>query len=270
MNKTENNTSSVFYQLDSSYRFLVVFSSFLIEIDIKNFLLSIFYKTSLQVLNFICMLLPLKIILFLSPSQELNKILSLAFNSKENLIITLCFFLLFFLGLTKLITNLILKSLDEKVDKIANISNKAIGEFRANKIRNKIRLCISCYASVFLISTYLSCSFFVYRELTIIIIVSIIFSAVYFYLTKDKNFKDDIPKDCKASIKFHSELIFFSSFSYIVVSGLLKPQDVVFFNLVIGILITRQITALTSQVGKSLISMNNKNAFILELLDKDK
>ena len=270
MNKTENNTLSVFYQLDSSYRFLVIFSSFLIKIDIKNFLFSIFCKTLLQALNFICMLLPLKIILFLSPSQEINGILSATFNSKENLIITLCFFFLFFLGLTKLITNLILKLLDEKVDKVANMSDKAIGYFRANKIRNKIRLCISCYASFFLISTYLFCSLFVYRELTIIIIISILFSALHFYLTKDKNFKSDIPKDCKASINFHSELIFFSSFSYILVSGLLKPQDVVFFNLVIGILIARQITALTSHVGKSLISLNRKDAFILELLDKDK
>lgn len=74
----------------------------------------------------------------------------------------------------------------------------------------------------------------------------------------------------KIRIAFHSEMIFFYSISYIVVSSLLNPQDVVFFNLVIGILITRQITALTSHVEKSLISLNRKDAFILELLDKDK
>lgn len=272
MKINNKNITSSFYQIYDGYIFLLEFSKFLLIVDKKNFLLSIFYKSSLQVLNFICMLLPLKIILFLSPNQSLNEKLITTFNTKENLIISLCLLFLFFLGTTKILTNLILKSAAEKVDKIVKISNKSIGDYRAQKIRNKIRTCSSCFSSIVLIFIFFVGISLVYRELAVITIISILLSASFLKATKNLSLENSHQqkKDSKSIINFHAELIFFASFSYVVISGLLKPQDVIFFNLVIGMLLTRQITGLVSQLGKSLITLNNKNNFIIELLDNNK
>ncbi|WP_432472020.1 hypothetical protein [Amphritea sp. HPY] len=266
---SDNSSGSVFRQLVEGKLFFLSFSMFLMKLDFKGFVLGVLYKLLAKVLIFISMILPIKIILFLAPAQEVPGILSQYFENKVQFVGLLCVLMLIFMVLSSLFSKLAVNVSKTKVDKIANISKKEFGVEAIEKIKKNVDICMLSHA-LFLFC--LSCSitvYFIYPELLLVFFLVLVISAIFFMAVGRyehstlQRFNESPDKMLNGIAK----LIFLTSFFYIVYDSIFNSSALELILMVVGLIMIRQSGLLISQLLLLMIKFNKISKPALKLLE---
>ena len=155
----------------------------LLRLNCRGFIASVFYSLIAKILLFLSMILPVKIILFLNPSQQIPGFILELLGSKTNLIFALCGFMLISMVLASVFNN---KSQALKGEKIDNLLALLTEKPDYKAIESTKTLVTKCALSSTLIIFSLICvigALILYPALVAISIISficyIIFSNIY-------------------------------------------------------------------------------------------
>lgn len=260
---------SIFQQLREGQLFFFKFSAFLLKLDFKDFSFGVVYKFSVQVLSFISMLLPLKILLFLSPKQQLVGIAAEIFEDKTQLILFLCVLLVFFMAASYLFVKLSSSISNKKLDKIVSLSTEELGKHKIKNIKNKIQICISNYSSFLLLVIFFTFLFFIYSELLLIAVLVSLFSLVLLFADDIYKFSifekmNESPKEVFNKI---TNFIFLTSFAFIVFDALNNEGSRSFIEMIIGLVLIRQASTMLGKLCISIVQLNKNKKVVLELLE---
>ena len=260
---------SIFQQLREGQLFFFKFSAFLLKLDFKDFSFGVVYKFSVQVLSFISMLLPLKILLFLSPKQQLVGIAAEIFEDKTQLILFLCVLLVFFMAASYLFVKLSSSISNKKLDKIVSLSTEELGKHKIKNIKNKIQICISNYSSFLLLVIFFTFLFFIYSELLLIAVLVSLFSLVLLFVDDIYKFSifekmNESPKEVFNKI---TNFIFLTSFAFIVFDALNNEGSRSFIEMIIGLVLIRQASTMLGKLCISIVQLNKNKKVVLELLE---
>jgi len=265
-----NNQSSksLFLRLKEGQLFFFQFFLFLLKLDFKNFSCGVACQLSAKVFEFIAMFLPLKILLFLSPSQKLIEMTPKIFEGKNQFIIFLCVLALFFTALPFLFSKLSTKIVIKNLNKIISVTTVRIDKKNIENTKIKIRLCISNCTSLLLLAVLSVPLYFVYSELLFIGLVALSLSLTFLFLIHIyplsilKKF-NEVPKK---TFNIISQFIFLFSFGFIIFDALTHTGSRILIQMVIGLILTRRMSNIISQLGSAIIQLNNNKEFALELM----
>jgi len=239
----------------------------LLRLDCRNFITSVFYSLIAKILLFLSMILPVKIILFLNPSQQIPNFVIELLGSKTNLIFALCGFMLVSMALASVFNKKSQALKDEKIDNLlALLTEKP--DYKA--IESTKTLVTKCALSSTLIIFSLICvigALILYPTLVAISIISficyIIFSNIYIK-------HQDPQKASKVIDNLLSKLgvfTFITSLLYIVLDATANNAGHDFLILVLSLLLVRQYSTMGGKTAINLITMNKNKDCAVKILE---
>jgi len=262
--KTQS-TKPIFLQLVEGGKFFFKFSKLLQKLDFKNFSLGVMYTFLVQVLTLVAALLPIKILLLLTPSYAMPEIMAELFDSKDQLIACLCFVMFLFMFLVYMFSRIATKITDEKVNEILDMSKAKIEKSKATKI---IDTSMTIYSSSLFLGCCLILEFFVYREL--MFILAAMLSICFIALLAEKYGKTPVLQkiDIPSRKLFNNVayFLFIGSFLFIVYDVLVNEVSRSFIELILGLILIRQSSMLMAQICSLFVTHDKHEEIAQKLL----
>ncbi len=228
--------------------------SHLFRLDNKSFALAVFSKLSMRVLNFVAMVLPVKILLFLAPGQNIPTILSPWFDSKEQLVFVLCFLTVVTFIFANVFEKIVELAVKKKVYKIV-ANGDGLKQKQTNKIRQIVNKCIAAVAAgVFFVILIIIVSL-IYPELIVVFWIGFaLLCVVCHFIMKRPDLKYLMNKPYKL-FNMGFNICFFGVFFYMVFDSLVLGVEHSFIIMIISLILMRQGSTALSQFSLSLVDI---------------
>lgn len=227
---------------------------YLIRLDKKDFILAVFSKFSVRILNSVAMILPIKIILFLAPGQNMPAILQSWFKSQTQFVLFLCVLTIVIFILAKIFEKVVDLVVKKKVYKIIVISD-GLTKKQKRQVKQIVNKCITAVAAGLFALSLMCVVGWLYLELLLVFWLSfaIIFIA-YHFIIKRLEFKR-VKYELVKLLSMGAELCFFGVFFYIVYSSLVFGIGESFIIMVVSLILMRQSSMAAGQFSSSLVGI---------------
>lgn len=267
----ENEPKGLNHELGKGLSFLGSLSAFLVKLDAGVFALGVFCKISVQSLAFISMLLPIKIVLFLSPAQDMPNILADYFNSKNQFIVVLSVLVLVFMSLSYFFSKVVIYVARRKVEKIIELRARTLRMQRIKKLRNIVDLCISLYSAFILGSVYTIGVFIVYDDIFYLMIAILLTFFSVNTIGALLNIKTILKLQYMPDKVFQAmtNAIFIAAFFFMVFDVVVNEAKPNFLALVIGLVLVRQAANMINEFLSKTMRLHLTKKPILRLLEPE-
>jgi len=245
----------------------------LLRLDCRKFITSVFYSLIAKILLFLSMALPVKIILFLNPSQQVPGFILELLGSKTNLVLALCGVMLASMVLATAFKKKSNVLEGEKTDNLLSLLTEKPDKKVISSTKSLVAKCV--LSSALMIFSFI-CMIGALILYPILLAVSIMSFTSYimfanFSIKRKRSRLHNTHKANNASEELLSKLggfTFIASFLYIVFDATINNAEHGFLTLVISLLLVRQYSSMSGKTADSLVKINNSKNYATKILEK--
>jgi hypothetical protein len=235
---------------------------YLVRLDKKDFILAVFSKFSVRLLNSVATILPIKIILFLAPGQNMPTMLQSWFKTQTQFVLFLCVLTIVFFILAKVFEKVVELVVKKKVYKIL-VTGDGLSKRQKKQVKQVVNKCITAVAAGLFALCLMCVVGWLYLELLFVFWVCfILISTAFNFIIRVLDLKR-IKYESVKLINMGAELCFYGVFFYIVYMSLVLGIDQSFVVVVVSLILMRQSSVAIGRVSCALAGIYNQRAVFL-------
>ncbi len=235
---------------------------YLIILDKKAYFLAVFSKFSMNALNSIAMILPIKIMLFLAPGQKVPDFLQSWFKSHGQFVLFLCFLTVLFLILSKVFEQIVEVTIRRKVRKIVT-QNEGLSKKQKKQVRQIVNKCIIAVSAALFVICFMLILGWLYPALVLVYLTCIAIIFVALHIINNSRLFKHVKGNPTKYFNLVGELIFFIVFFYIVYEAMIIEAGHSFIVMILSLIIMRQCSSSLSQFSNSMADVYKQKNILL-------